>query len=123
LPNRSEVAEGIIRATGGWPSSVVIRGLVSEYRSQSSEEKRVVILLDILDCLRQDLDAASPEPTELKALMARMSGSRSKFLGVPRRRGCAHVSPHGTRKKLQGPSEKPVTSPRVDRRLDPGRLA
>jgi hypothetical protein len=123
LPDRSEVADGIIRATAGWPSSAVIRGLVSEYQSQSSEEKRVVILLDVLDCLSQDLDAASPEPTELKALMARMSGSRSRFLGVPRRGGCAHVSPQGTRKKLQGPSEKLMTSPRVDRRLDPGRLA
>lgn len=91
LVDTSEVAEGIIRATAEWPSSGAIRGLIDEYLAQSSQEKRVVILLDVLDCLRQDMDAASGESTGLKVLMARMSGSRWKYLGVPRRRGCTHV--------------------------------
>ena len=95
LVDTSEIADGIIGATAGWPSSVAIRGLVEEYLLQDSQEKRIVILLDILDCLRQDMDAASKESTELNALMARMSSSRAKFLGVPRRRGCAHVKGAG----------------------------
>ena len=89
--NTSEVANGIVRATAEWPSSTAIRGLVDEYLLQGSQEKRVVILLDILDCLRQDMDAASGECAELRVLMARMSGSRSKFLGAPRHGGCTHV--------------------------------
>lgn len=61
---RSKVAEGIIRATAEWPSSTAIRGLVGEYLSENSEERRVAILLDVLDCLRQDLDAADAEPND-----------------------------------------------------------
>ena len=87
----SQVANGIIRATAEWPSSAAIRGLVDEYLSQGSQEKRIVILFDILDCLRQDMDAAGGECAELMVLMARISASRSKFLGAPRRRDCAHV--------------------------------
>lgn len=90
------MAKGIVNATAAWPSSAAISGLVDEYLEEDSQERRVVILLDILDCLRQDMDAAGGEPNELKALMARMSGSRSKFLGEPRSRGCAHV--RGARK-------------------------
>jgi hypothetical protein len=108
LLNRNEVAEGIIRATAEWPSSAAIRGLVGEYLSQSSQEKRVVILLDVLDCLRQDIDAASAESTELREIMARMSSSRSKFLGVPRRRGCAHVKRSRNRGEVLGAEREAV---------------
>ena len=102
MVNTREIANGIIGATVGWPSSVAIRGLVEEYLLQDSQEKRVVILLDILDCLRQDMDAASRGSTELEVLMAKMSSSRAKFIGVPRRRGCAHVKGAGKNREALG---------------------
>lgn len=87
----SKVAEAIIESTAEWPSSAAIRELVREYQSQGSQERRVVILLDILDCLRQDMDAASGESTKLKILIAKMSASRWRYLGTPKQRGCAHL--------------------------------
>ncbi len=91
MVNTSEMAGGIIAATADWPSSAAIRGLIQEYLSQSSQKRRVVILLDVLDCLRQDMEAASGEPTELMMLMARMSDSRWRYLGESRRRSCSHT--------------------------------
>jgi hypothetical protein len=91
LASTREVAEEIVRATAEWPSSGAIRGLIDEYLSQGSQERRVVILLDVLDCLRQDMEAERGQSTELKALMARMSGSRWRFLGTQRPKGCTHL--------------------------------
>lgn len=60
-----EVAEEIREATSRLPSAAAIEGLLVEYVSQQSQQRRIVILADIYSCLVQDLsESVSLTPPE-----------------------------------------------------------
>ncbi len=50
-----ETAQRIVEATASMPSARAIRELMVEYVSQRSQERRLIILLDVYSCLMQDL--------------------------------------------------------------------
>lgn len=56
------VADEIVEATARLPSARVIRDLMTEYVSQASQDKRIVILADVYSCLVQDLGSHVPTP-------------------------------------------------------------
>ncbi len=70
-----KTAEEVVSATAGLPSARAIRELMAEYLSQRSQERRIVILMDVYTCLMQDLGRDSSKTAT--------SGSRGIFDSFP----------------------------------------
>lgn len=73
-PRIKATADAIVRATAGLPSAKAINGLMTEYVSEESRERRLVILRDVYSCLAQDMgvpnDTPAGETNEVPGVLA-----------------------------------------------------